>query len=98
MSDEAGYRVEAPRWVIPPGAVEEWAALDEALTGAEAACQAHPEAWWEPGSAETAKAACGRCPVRVECLAYALAADERFGVWGGLGPEERRAKREGVGR
>lgn len=29
------------------------------------------------------------CPVRGECLDYALAADERYGVWGGLSAEER---------
>lgn len=29
------------------------------------------------------------CPVRDECLAYALAHDERFGVWGGLSERQR---------
>jgi hypothetical protein len=33
-----------------------------------------------------------RCPVRRECLAYALEqGDELYGVWGGLGSTERRA-------
>lgn len=35
-----------------------------------------------------AKELCGECPVQVECLEYALAADER-GIWGGLTYEER---------
>ena len=42
---------------------------------------------------EEAKAICGACPVRVECLAYALEANETFGVWGGTTPGERRRLR-----
>ena len=38
-----------------------------------------------------AKAVCARCPVRSECLSYAIAAGERYGIWGGLNPQERRA-------
>ena len=37
-----------------------------------------------------AKAVCAGCVVRDECLEYALAAGERFGVWGGLSERERR--------
>jgi hypothetical protein len=33
---------------------------------------------------------CQVCPVRDECLAYALANKERYGMWGGLTPIERR--------
>ncbi|MFH5822275.1 WhiB family transcriptional regulator [Georgenia sp. AZ-5] len=56
-----------------------------------------PVAWdfdaYVPGSmalAEEAKAACWSCAVRVECLAAALEAGERFGIWGALDPAERR--------
>ncbi|MEX0753541.1 MAG: WhiB family transcriptional regulator [Actinomycetota bacterium] len=38
-----------------------------------------------------AKALCGRCPVREECLEYALRTREGHGVWGGLNEMERRA-------
>jgi WhiB family redox-sensing transcriptional regulator len=38
-----------------------------------------------------ARKVCGNCPVRSECLDYALATGERFGVWGGLSEDERRA-------
>ena len=38
-----------------------------------------------------AKAVCGGCPVRAECLAWALASGERFGVWGGKNERERQA-------
>jgi WhiB family redox-sensing transcriptional regulator len=31
-----------------------------------------------------------RCPVRAECLEFALRNDERYGVFGGLSERERR--------
>jgi WhiB family redox-sensing transcriptional regulator len=36
-----------------------------------------------------AKAVCEGCPVRVECLAWAIASNEQLGVWGGLNERER---------
>src|SRR5690554_5352037 len=42
------------------------------------------------GSTREAKALCDVCPVRDECLAWALEEDERFGVWGGMSERERR--------
>jgi WhiB family transcriptional regulator, redox-sensing transcriptional regulator len=38
-----------------------------------------------------AKAVCGACPVRAECLAEALDNQIEWGVWGGLTERERRA-------
>jgi len=38
-----------------------------------------------------AKAVCVRCDVRRECLSYAIAAGERYGIWGGMNGQERRA-------
>jgi len=43
--------------------------------------------------AEAAKEVCSRCPVREDCLDYALATDQPFGVWGGTTEGERRAIR-----
>jgi WhiB family transcriptional regulator, redox-sensing transcriptional regulator len=37
-----------------------------------------------------AKAVCARCPVRSQCAAYALAAEEAHGIWGGFTEAERR--------
>lgn len=37
-----------------------------------------------------AKLICTRCPVRAACLSAALEAEERYGIWGGLSPRERR--------
>lgn len=42
-----------------------------------------------------AKAICAGCPVVDECLAYALAADIRHGVWGGHNAKERAKLRRG---
>lgn len=54
--------------------------------------QTDPDAHYpEKGESTTAaKAVCEGCPVRAECLAYAVARNERFGVWGGLSERERR--------
>ncbi|MFD7136128.1 WhiB family transcriptional regulator [Streptomyces sp. NPDC059894] len=44
----------------------------------------------EPGSSvREAKRICALCDMRPACLEYALANDERFGVWGGLSEKER---------
>jgi WhiB family redox-sensing transcriptional regulator len=40
-----------------------------------------------------AKAVCGACPVRGDCLEWALATCQDAGVWGGLDEEERRVIR-----
>ncbi len=45
------------------------------------------------GSTAAAKRICAKCEVKPECLAYALAHDERFGIYGGLSPSERRKLR-----
>lgn len=40
-----------------------------------------------------AVAICRQCDVRFECLEYALANGEKFGIWGGLSERERRRVR-----
>ena len=35
-------------------------------------------------------AICNRCPVREDCLKFALDHDEEFGIWGGLTEWQRR--------
>ena len=39
---------------------------------------------------DDAKEACVFCPVRYDCLAYAVERGDRYGVWGGLTERERR--------
>ena len=41
-------------------------------------------------STREAKEVCKGCVVREECLEYALANGEKFGIWGGLSERERR--------
>lgn len=57
--------------------------------------QTDPEAFFpeKGGSTREAKRICAGCDVRAECLDYALAHDERFGIWGGLSERERRRLR-----
>lgn len=60
---------------------------------ADAICaQTDPEAFFpeKGGSTRDAKRICSGCDVKQQCLEYALANDERFGIWGGLSERERR--------
>jgi WhiB family transcriptional regulator, redox-sensing transcriptional regulator len=41
-----------------------------------------------------ANTVCARCEVRSECLSFALATSQPYGVWGGTSPEERAALRK----
>jgi WhiB family redox-sensing transcriptional regulator len=47
--------------------------------------QYDPDLWFAdtPAELEVAKALCGDCPLRVECLAGAIERSEPWGVWGG---------------
>lgn len=63
-------------------------------------CRDHddPETWFPIGEnaaaqaqASEAVAVCWQCPVRAECLQFALDTRQDVGVWGGLTEQERRA-------
>jgi WhiB family redox-sensing transcriptional regulator len=51
----------------------------------------------ETGEAEAqiveAKAICATCPVREQCLEFAISSNQRDGIWGGLDETERRRVR-----
>ena len=85
--------------LLPPSGSREWVALAQALEEAPAPCERSglPDAWWDLAGPfhESAVQCCDGCPVRRECLEYALAADERYGIWGGKTPEERARGRAG---
>lgn len=59
----------------------------------EALCaETDPEAFFpdKGGSTREAKKLCSTCEVAEQCLLYALANNERFGIWGGQSERERR--------
>lgn len=57
--------------------------------------QTDPDAFFpeKGGSTRDAKKICKNCEVKIQCLEYAVANDERFGIWGGLSERERRRLR-----
>lgn len=88
-----GVRRPAPA-EVEPGAVEPDATL--AWQTDSLCAQTDPEAFFpeKGGSTRDAKKICTSCEVRAQCLDYALANDERFGIWGGLSERERRKLRK----
>jgi WhiB family redox-sensing transcriptional regulator len=63
---------------------------------ADAACRGRPPTRWFPGRGgdlEPARAICHACPVRLDCLGYALEHDDVTGVWGGTSRLQRDAAR-----
>lgn len=51
----------------------------------------------DPVTIDRAKAVCSGCPVRQDCLDYALEHNE-LGVWGGVGERERRTMKRRLQR
>jgi WhiB family redox-sensing transcriptional regulator len=74
-------------------------AIEEQWQERALCAQTDPEAFFpeKGGSTREAKRICMGCEVRDECLEYALAHDERFGIWGGLSERERRRLKRGIG-
>lgn len=61
-----------------------------------AACAgANTDLWFpEDASRLEAQAICAECPVRRECLDYAIDAGENYGIWGGETERSRRLIRK----
>lgn len=73
--------------------------IDPEAWRADAACRDTPHVDFFPGLGETtlpAKAVCETCLVRAECLQYALANEEMFGIWGGTSERQRRIMRREI--
>ncbi len=84
-------------WLGLPGLAGPMDVEGELAWQVDALCaQTDPEAFFpeKGGSTRDAKKVCASCTVRSECLEYALANDERFGIWGGLSERERRRLRK----
>jgi WhiB family redox-sensing transcriptional regulator len=73
-------------------------------------CKGKPTDWWFPmlppgmgrdvvrrvrEESRKAKELCSVCPVRLECLQYAIDNKEEYGIWGGLDEKERGWTRRG---
>ncbi|MFI5046967.1 MAG: WhiB family transcriptional regulator [Acidimicrobiia bacterium] len=85
-----------------PGSLAAVVAAHRAAAGGERRWQEHanclgvdPDLFFPERGASTreAKAVCRSCEVQVDCLEYALAHGEKFGIWGGLSERERRRVR-----
>lgn len=70
---------------------------DDAPWREDAACLSYPEpnlffATGEAGAEDVARAKtiCAGCPVRFDCLLYAVETAQTYGVWGGTDADERR--------
>ncbi|WP_426566404.1 WhiB family transcriptional regulator [Angustibacter sp. McL0619] len=69
------------------------AGFDEQPWAVDARCaETDPDAFFpeKGGSTREAKKVCVTCDVREQCLEWALARNEQFGIWGGLSERERR--------
>lgn len=71
---------------------------DDWRTKAACSAEAGDDMFFEPSGYARAKLVCRDCPVRQQCLDYAVRANEQYGVWGGRTPDERRAVRRGMRR
>jgi WhiB family redox-sensing transcriptional regulator len=84
---------------VVPDPIEPMLTPDDPQWQENALCaQTDPEAFFpeKGGSTREAKRICLGCEVKDACLEYALANDERFGIWGGLSERERRRLKRGI--
>ena len=66
---------------------------DDRPWAARSECRGEDPAIFFPGTDDDPSrglAICARCPVRQECLDYAIEARERYGIWGGTTERQRR--------
>lgn len=82
---------------LPPPVTEEWEwQMNASCRDIDGSLFFHPDnerGEAREGRVAAAKRICEGCPVRRECLRYALESGERYGIWGGTTEEERRAAR-----
>ncbi|RVW04576.1 WhiB family transcriptional regulator [Rhodococcus spongiicola] len=97
-SDGLELKETAPRLSLIPGFAAMFDDEEEQWQDRALCAQTDPEAFFpeKGGSTREAKRICMGCEVRDECLEYALANDERFGIWGGLSERERRRLKRGI--
>jgi hypothetical protein len=68
--------------------------LNEAISKYGANCDGYTEEFYanpeDLMSLRMAKFICDTCPIKQICQDYAIAAEEEYGVWGGLTAEDRK--------
>lgn len=96
--DDFELGVAVPELSLIPGFDAVFDAEDDQWQDRALCAQTDPEAFFpeKGGSTREAKRICMGCEVRNKCLDYALANDERFGIWGGLSERERRRLKRGI--
>ena len=74
-------------------------ATDQDWRAGALCAQRDPNLWFAVGAIEhkEAKRICRGCPVRVDCLVYAMDEPVDHGIWGGLTERERRRFRRKAG-
>ncbi|MDQ3877780.1 MAG: WhiB family transcriptional regulator [Actinomycetota bacterium] len=74
--------------VAPAPVDQDWRAMGLCAGG-------DPDLWFSVGAFEhkQAKMICRRCPVKRQCLTYAMEAPVDHGIWGGMTERERRRHR-----
>ena len=93
-SEEQAERVARFRSIL-------WSGYLDGSWRDQAACAGvDTEAFFPVGStgpavevADVARAICSTCPVRADCLRFAVATNQQYGIWGGCDEDERRALR-----
>ncbi|HWS46082.1 MAG TPA: WhiB family transcriptional regulator [Acidimicrobiia bacterium] len=83
MTATAGVRTDLDSWETRAACRYDARALFYPQTGESAPARAERE--------HRAKRVCAECPVRVECLDYAVHTAQPLGIWGGTTEAERRA-------
>jgi WhiB family transcriptional regulator, redox-sensing transcriptional regulator len=80
---------------VPLSIVQELSFIDQNWRAFALCSKTDPDLWFSAGAIEhkLAKRVCRSCPVRKECLLYAMDAPIDHGIWGGLTERERRRVR-----
>ena len=86
------YRGHSDPPAVRPGiraeAVPAWRSLgaDVAVQTSQLLCQADPAPFFSDDDGDLAAAidACSSCPIQQPCRAFAVANEERHGIWGGV--------------
>ncbi len=94
MRAGSSIRLPGRSWRMPLSDLADLIAKYEGSWESHAACADLDSSIFFPvrgASNRKGKQVCGTCPVRTECLAFALESRQKYGIWGGLTGEERRA-------